>query len=74
MTKYCVCPKCGQFTEQYHGTYVRHVQDLSILGKNVRLHIKAHEYKCTNTDYNAGSRLFPSASKFTGSNKKGYGS
>ena len=54
-TKNCVCPKCGQSTEQYHGTYVRHVQDLSILGKNVQLHIKAHEYKCTNTDCNAST-------------------
>lgn len=35
-TKSCVCPKCGQSTEEYHGTYVRHVQDLPILGKNVR--------------------------------------
>lgn len=47
-TKSCVCPKCGQSTEEYHGTYVRHVQDLPILGKNVQLHIKVHEYKCTN--------------------------
>lgn len=52
-TQNCVCPKCGQSTEQYHGTYVRHVQDLSVLGKNVQLHIKAHEYQCTNTDCNA---------------------
>ena len=54
-TKSCVCPKCGQSTEEYHGTYVRHVQDLPILGKNVQLHIKAHEYKCTNTDCNAST-------------------
>lgn len=52
-TKRCVCPRGGQFTEEYHGTYVRHVQDLPILGKNVQLHIRAHEYKCTNADCNA---------------------
>lgn len=33
ITKSCVCPKCGQSTEEYHGTYVRHVQDLPILEK-----------------------------------------
>ena len=55
ITKSCVCPKCGQSTEEYHGTYVRHVQDLPILGKNVQLHIKAHEYKCANTDCNAST-------------------
>lgn len=26
-TKSCACSKCGQSTEQYHGTYVRQVQD-----------------------------------------------
>lgn len=54
-TKSFVCPKCGQSTEEYHGTYVRHVQDLPVLGKNVQVHIKAHEYKCTNTDCNAST-------------------
>lgn len=32
-TKSCVGLKCGQATKEYHGTYVRHVQDLPILGK-----------------------------------------
>jgi transposase len=31
----------------YHGTYVRTVQDLPILGKNVILKITAYEYNCT---------------------------
>lgn len=31
-------------TEQYHGTYIRKVQYLSILVKNVQLHIKTHGY------------------------------
>lgn len=48
--KGCNCPKCGQSTEQYHGTYVRTVQDLPILGKTVKLHISAHEYNCVNDD------------------------
>lgn len=49
-TKNCNCPKCGQLTEQYHGTYVRIVQDISIFGKTVKLHIRAHEYNCMNDD------------------------
>ena len=42
------CPECGQETETYHGTYLRKVQDLPILGKTARLHITAHEYVCNN--------------------------
>ena len=43
VTSYCTCPKCGQTTNNYHGTYMRKVQDLPILGKNVQLEITAHE-------------------------------
>ena len=42
------CPECGQETQIYHGTYLRKVQDLPILGKTARLHITAHEYVCNN--------------------------
>lgn len=42
------CPKCGQETQIYHGTYLRKVQDLPILGKSTRLQITAHEYACSN--------------------------
>ena len=48
ITKSCVCPACHKKTEHYHGTYVRAVQDLPILGKNVLLRITAHEYWCDN--------------------------
>lgn len=48
ITKSCVCPSCHEKTEDYHGTYIRDVQDLPILGKNVRLRITAHEYQCSN--------------------------
>ena len=47
-THSCKCPECGQETETYHGTYLRKVQDLPILGKTARLHITAHEYVCNN--------------------------
>lgn len=50
VSKGCCCPKCGEITDQYHGTYNRKVQDLPILGKNVKLEIKAHEYNCTNEE------------------------
>ncbi len=31
-TNSCECPKCHKITQQYHGTYVRSVQDLPIMG------------------------------------------
>lgn len=46
----CNCPKCGKQTNKYHGTYIRKVQDLPILGKNVTLEITAHEYRCINEE------------------------
>ena len=55
VTSYCTCPKCGQTTNNYHGTYMRKVQDLPILGKNVQLEITAHEYNCMNKECNATS-------------------
>jgi len=44
------CQICGQEMSGYHGTYVRTVQDLPILGKNVILKITAYEYNCLNED------------------------
>lgn len=41
-------PKYGQEAKTYHGTYLRKIQDLPILGKTTRLHIIAHEYVCNN--------------------------
>lgn len=55
MGKRYVCPKCGKSTVEYHDAYVKHVQDVPILRKNIQLHIKAHEYKCTNIDCNAST-------------------
>ena len=43
-----ICPKCGQFTDYYHGTYSRIVQDLPYMGRRIMLHVKAHEYNCVN--------------------------
>jgi transposase len=48
ITNACRCPACQELSEQYHGTYVRRVQDLPILGKHVQLEITAHEYTCLN--------------------------
>jgi transposase len=42
------CPACGVEMDYYHGTYVRTVQDLPILGKKVMLKITAYEYRCSN--------------------------
>lgn len=35
VTESCECPECKQISDQYHGTYIRKVQDLPILGKQV---------------------------------------
>lgn len=48
ISKDCRCPKCGCITNKYHGTYIRKVQDLPILGKGVQLEICSHEYECIN--------------------------
>ena len=50
ISKSCKCPKCNYFTNKYHGTYNRKVQDLPILGKSVQLEICSHEYECVNDD------------------------
>lgn len=46
----CKCPSCGSICERYHGTYLRRVQDLPILGKCVELQIRAYEYTCENPE------------------------
>lgn len=48
ISKSCKCPQCNCPTDKYHGTYNRKVQDLPILGKSVKLEIRAHEYECMN--------------------------
>ena len=48
ISKNCRCPKCGCITDKYHGTYIRKVQDLPILGKMTQLEICSHEYECMN--------------------------
>lgn len=47
----CICPKCNIISKKYHGTYIRKVQDLPILGKQVLLEINSYEYKCENIDW-----------------------
>ena len=42
------CRKCGEEMESYHGTQIRTVQDLPILGKSVLLKITLYEYYCKN--------------------------
>ena len=44
------CHICGQEMTDYHGTYVRTVQDLPILGKSVIIKIHSYEYNCANTN------------------------
>jgi len=44
----CVCPKCGVYSSHRHGTYIRKIQDLPILGKSTQLVVNAYEYQCDN--------------------------
>lgn len=53
----CQCQKCGQEAQKSHGTYIRNVQDLPILGKNVMLEIKSYEYNCGNPECEAVSTV-----------------
>ena len=48
VTNECECPGCNTTLTDFHGTYERTVQDLPILGKNVRLLINVREYQCPN--------------------------
>lgn len=48
ISKDCRCPKCNCFTDKYHGTYHRKIQDLPILRKSVQLEICSREYECVN--------------------------
>jgi transposase len=50
------CPKCEKEAEKQHGTYKRTVQDLPILGKNVKLEINSYEYYCSNAE--CGQKIF----------------
>ncbi len=47
------CHHCGQLATHRHGTYARRVQDLSILGKQVVLDMRAYEFDCDNDDCEA---------------------
>jgi transposase len=49
------CPCCGVVSERYHGTYVRKIQDLPILGKAVTLQITAYEYDCEEPECSVSS-------------------
>lgn len=45
-----ICPKCKNISYRHHGTYIRKVQDLPILGKSVELQINAYDYHCDNEE------------------------
>ena len=49
-TTTCTCPKCGVISGHRHGTYVRRVQDLPILGHATLLLVNAREYQCDNPE------------------------
>jgi transposase len=42
----CVCHKCGALLTKHHGSHHRTVQDLPILGKQVKLDMQIYDYEC----------------------------
>ena len=47
---YGICPYCGHVSSQVHSRYLRTIQDLSILGKRVVLHLEVRKFFCHNDD------------------------
>ena len=47
---YGVCPYCGQISRRVHSYYLRHMTDLSILGKTTRLHLEMRKFYCANPE------------------------
>lgn len=45
---YGICPYCGHVSSQVHSRYFRSVQDLSILGERVVLHLEVRKFFCHN--------------------------
>ena len=45
-----ICPYCGQVSSQVHSRYFRTIQDLSILGERVVLHLEVRKFFCHNED------------------------
>ena len=43
-THEAVCPSCGESSRMYHSIYRRHLQDLPMLRKSVRLEVTAYRY------------------------------
>lgn len=43
---YGICPYCGHISSQVHSRYFRTIQDLSILGKRVVLHLEVRKFFC----------------------------
>ena len=47
---YGVCPYCGKISRRVHSYYLRHMTDLSILGKTTRLHLEMRKFYCANPE------------------------
>jgi transposase len=41
-----LCPNCGYASSQVHSTYVRHLRDLPVLGRPVRLRALVRRFRC----------------------------
>ncbi len=52
VTRESLCHKCKCTSKNYHSTYIRKINDLSILGKYVSLEVTAYRYYCINDKCN----------------------
>ena len=48
--QYGVCPCCGKRSHSVHSHYVRHLQDLPIHGKSLKVMFRARRFRCRNPD------------------------
>lgn len=48
--KSCHCPKCNQLSTEYHGTYTRTIQDVSIHNTETWLNVTSYEFECNNSE------------------------
>lgn len=46
----CSCPKCNQLSAEYHGTYTRKIQDVSIHNTETWLNVTSYEFECNNKE------------------------
>ena len=63
----CPCHKCNQISTEYHGTYNRRIQDISIHNTETWLNVTSYEFECQNK--NCPVKTFTEELSFARKNK-----